>query len=1585
MRTPISWFSRVLLGMWISSSSALHADIVIDSGGTTFWNSVLDYENENIRVGWNGTAGNLEIESPADVVLASTSGAWQMSVGRFDGVNDNAGTVTMTGGSLGFEGNDGDLSYLMIGGGSAASSGTFNQSGGAVSMGHPLVIGFDNGTGEYNISGGQLLVDASSGTSLKHIHIGYNQYTGANLSTTTQGRLNVTGTAEVLLQGLARMYVGSGFNQGGPSSSGVEDALQGGSGSIVQNGEDSLVNLDGAGVYFGWGGGGSVQPEGGYGEYKLQAGTLTVGNGSEMQFGASAGNEGKLVQEGGTLTAGARVTIGQSGTGSYDMSGGRATFNGGLTVAAAAGSNGTVNLTGGTIEAGGSNGITRGGGTASFNMGGGTIRVVNSDLTISLDVHLNDASSNTWDSNGFNISLGGNLSGGGTLVKTGQGTLAMAGAANEAGSLVVREGRLEITGGQTDVDYLWVDADGNDSSASELKVSGGTVNIGGVAGNVYPQRVFFVGSGAGKEGLFTFEEGVLNVGSLSTPTVRVDFEVGSFGASGTVNQTGGDLALNSNGGIFHIGNQGEGVYNLSGGSISAKNAFALGRSTVTGGAGNGTLNISGGTLALSANSPLLIGGVDGAGATNEGTGLVEQTGGVVTANGYIELGTRGGTGTYNLYGGTLEAGGGSGGIRRDAANNGTAYFNLGGGTLKVINRDLSSSVNLTVEDRDAGGGATDSYVNTNGFNATFSGNLSGSGDLIKQGAGNLNLSGNNVLTGEVYVEEGGINQTSGNSAVKYLSVGAKSGAAGNYNLSSGSMDISQAFQVGDFGGTGTFTQTGGSINVLASASFNIGNQGGTGVYNLSGGSLSLTGGLYTLGRADGGNPAGNGTLNLSAAGTIDVLGGNFIIGDRSSLSGAVHNGYGTVNQTGGTFRVGNGANLFLAGLAPTVAGAVNRYNLTGGVLEIGGTSLQPHYSGASPYEFNLGGGTIRVIGSSLSTSAKPTFVAATVSTIATGSFNANFLSGFDGAGGFRKTGSGALIFGGSSTLQADSEVEGILAVGNAATAALTIDGADITVKVSGSAVSRIQVGVNGGTGTATLAAGSVAIDDSAATSGWGTLDVGRGSGSRGTFNQTGGSVDISGGALQIGYSGGRGSYTLSNAAVLESGAGSSVFLGSGTNAEGVLAVSGSSRVALQSQVFVGAGTNGVGRITQTGADSEVTFSGPVVAFGTASDEGPLAGTGSYGLEAGELKFLNVNDAGTYGVRFGDGGSGTLNQSGGTLTASNSNVVFGHSGTGAYNLSGGTGTFHNGIRLAQGAGAVGTINLSGGTLELGGVNGISKGSGTALLRFDGGTLKVIGSNLTTSVNAELAAGKVSTLDTNNLNAAFSGNISGGGTLVKTGAGTASLQGSVVAERITVQQGLLSGTGSVSGDVVVAGGAGLTGSLNVGGHTVVQAGAVHRPGFSPEANYSSGSYDLESGALLVLEIGGVNGGAGSYADPVTGGFDQLLFGGDINFELGSVLEVNGLEGFIAEFGDSFNLLYAGGEIFGLQDLSLIGTGTLAGYQFQLSLVQDEDWNGSGGHQAVQLTVVPEPGTVLLLAAGLGWIFFFRRRWKKAFCGN
>ena len=142
-----------------------------------------------------------------------------------------------------------------------------------------------------------------------------------------------------------------------------------------------------------------------------------------------------------------------------------------------------------------------------------------------------------------------------------------------------------------------------------------------------------------------------------------------------------------------------------------------------------------------------------------------------------------------------------------------------------------------------------------------------------------------------------------------------------------------------------------------------------------------------------------------------------------------------------------------------------------------------------------------------------------------------------------------------------------------------------------------------------------------------------------------------------------------------------------------------------------------------------------------------------------------------------GSNGTATVSGTGSTWSNSgDLNIGQTGTGTLNIqTGGTVSAGGVVTIARDAGSVGTLNLlTGGILQVGGTNGLASGAGTANFNFGGGTIQVTGSNLTSSINAVLSTPS-STIDTNGLNAAFSGVLTGSGGLTKSGAGTLALTG------------------------------------------------------------------------------------------------------------------------------------------------------------------------------------------------------------------
>ena len=336
-------------------------------------------------------------------------------------------------------------------------------------------------------------------------------------------------------------------------------------------------------------------------------------------------------------------------------------------------------------------------------------------------------------------------------------------------------------------------------------------------------------------GRVTNTYGFLGTGSVGTATVSSgtwanssNLTVAMFGR-GTLNVTGGYVSnaagiLGSNtggvgtatvssgtwasSGALTVGSSGRGTLNVTGGYVSNA-AGTLGFAA----SGGGTATVSSGTWANGGN--LTVG--------RSGTGTLTMNGGLVTVGGTLSTGT---FGTINLNaGGTLQIGvGGTTGVLGVAtlANNGTLVFNRS---------DAS----------------------------TYSGIVSGTGAVTKQGAGVLTLNGANSYSGITTIS-GGVLALSGTGSI----------GTGDLNLGSGGVFDLTALASGTYSlpstgaliGSGTLTGNGHTLAVLGA--FQPGNSPGTVTLD-TGFTLDLSGATSTTFEI---------TDLLFTAGTYDLVNGN---------------------------------------------------------------------------------------------------------------------------------------------------------------------------------------------------------------------------------------------------------------------------------------------------------------------------------------------------------------------------------------------------------------------------------------------------------------------------------------------------------------------------------------------------------------------------------------------------------------------------------------------------------------------------------------------------------------------------------------
>ncbi|QJP15205.1 autotransporter domain-containing protein [Starkeya sp. ORNL1] len=788
----------------------------------------------------------------------------------------------------------------------------------------------------------------------------------------------------------------------------------------------------------------------------------------------------------------------------------------------------------------------------------------------------------------------------------------------------------------------------------------------------------------------------------------------------------------------------------------------------------------------------------------------------------------------------------------------------GSGTIDLGTGKLTATV---------GAGDTSSFSGTiNSLNYSYTNPY---GSFVKLGAGTLIIDDSDMNRGEGAVNQGAFAVTSGTANWDTMMVGSGAGADGHLNVSGGTLNIGVALRVGDFGGTGTVTQTGGTVDLKADCptiancvALNIGNQGGTGTYDISGGQLILEGGSHSIGRNSGANAAGTGFLNISGDALVelrpnaDIINdrGFMVIGDRDKSNDGVANSNGTIDQTGGTFRVMAGSELYLAGWGH------GTYNLDGGTLEIGGDSLKGVYNSVGgTYDFNLGGGTIKVIGSQLVTSVDAELTGGT-STIDTNGLGATWNGTLSGAGNLTKTGAGTLLLNAANSFTGDVGIDaGSLQLGNAS--ALNAQN-DVNIATAGTLdVNNFvtQIGALSGSGTIDLGTGTLVttIGENEARSFSGTIKSDNYSYTNpyGTFAKNGaGTLIIDNSTMEKG----EGAVTAGAFAVTSGTAKwDTMMVGTGSGSA-ELNVSGGTLnigVALRVGDFGGTGT-----VNQTGGTVMLKAACPTIANCVALNVGNQGGTGIYDI-SGDGKL--ILEGGSHSIGRNEGsraaGNGTLNISENALVELRPNtenpdtdrgfMVIGDrsqsnqgidNSSGTINQSGGTFRVMAGSQLYLAGYGKGTYNLDGGTLEIGGSSlmGVYNNvGGTYDFNLGGGTIKVIGSQLVTSVDAELTGG-TSTIDTNGFGASWTGALTGAGALRKTGTGT-----------------------------LVLGNAGN----NYAGGTVFDGGTIQA---NNAGAIGTGAFSVVSDSTLAFGSAFALGNTASIAEGVTATIDTSLGAGTLN---------------------------------------------------------------------------------------------------------
>ncbi len=1013
----------LVLPSHVDQSLAASTAVTIASGAS------LDISNRSLTVAglagagtvysFGGSAGHLTVNTAVDAPSAF-SGTLGGPFADFALTKTGAGTLTLSAANTYTGATTVNAGTLRLAGSARNSAFTIN-SGGTLEIGGLNAI--TSGAGALNLAGGTLKVIDSA--------------------LTTSVPATLTDSSTINTNGLAATFSG----------------VLSGSGALEKSGAGTLT-LSGANTFTG----GTT----------LSAGTLVLASaGALSSSGALSFSGGTLQFVSANLTDySSRFSTAANQLYAFDTNAQNVTFasaltssggtltklgSGTLTLSAANTYTGGTTLSAGTLVLGHANAL---GSTGAITFGGGTLQFTAAGTT-DYSSRFSSAANQLYafDTNGQSVTFASALSSnGGSLTKTGTGTLTLSGANTYTGTTTVSAGTLQIADGGSVAGNLInnasliFDRSGDLTLAGNLTGSGSLIKTGSAT-------VTFLTGGAFNGGL------TVNAGALALPSVGVLLL--------PVNVTDGALTV---GGNLRISNS----LAIAGGSVTS----STGRVTLGDGAGS-YLNVSaGGTLSA---REVVLG--SSANALVTGTGsrvtstlpltltdgiLTVSSGGTVTAPS-IALGLS----TLALQnGGTLEVGGPNG-----IQHSGTGALALAGGTLKVTGSALTTSVPATLTNT--------SIVDTNALGATFSGVLSGSGSLTKTGSGNLILSGATAYSGGTTISAGTLtltNETYHSLAGNIINNGVLAlSALGGFALPGaisgpGSLTISDARFGLSFGNANTYsggtTITGGffslnSVDPSAALSRTL----GTGPVLVTGGfieipgglsnpSLVITGGtvqdfsiygfklpLYT--RIEG--PTAELSVSRPKSAfimTLDILGGgrfdisqSFSSGGEFTVSGVnsrltagelvLYSGRMTVGA-GGTVSIGN-LNFSDGSGGISLSGATVLEAANGGTLLTGNLIQGATGGGSGTGTLALSGGTLKVANQALTVGVP--VVLTNSSNVDTNAQSATFSGLLSGLGGLIKAGVGTLTLSAANTYSGDTTVNAgtLHLTGSALNSAFTVN------------------------------------------------------------------------------------------------------------------------------------------------------------------------------------------------------------------------------------------------------------------------------------------------------------------------------------------------------------------------------------------------------------------------------------------------------------------------------------------------------------------------------------------------------------------
>jgi len=1295
--------------------------LAFDAGASAFaiFGSALTIDGTSKTHAISNTSTFLQTIDNALIVTAAQAWSATSAGLAFGGTVDLGGNaLTLTGASdIGMTGViSGTGSLVKTGAGTLTLSGANTYSGGTtVSAGilqgtsaslqgnitNQATVRFDQAAaGDFTgvISGAGTLVKDNTGTLTV---MGANTFTGA---TTISGGTLALGVANALADSTAvAVATGASFQLAAASEtvgsiSGTGNILLGSYGLTV-GGTNASTSFDGviSGV------GGSLTKVG-TGSLTL-TGTNTYSGGTTVSAGSLIGHSLSL-QGNIAVASGAAVVFNQSASGSYDeiLSGAGGLTKqgtGSLTLTGANTFTGATQVDAGTLVLGAANALAD---TTAVSVGSGATF----QLGFGAETVGSIAGAGSIDLGSFNLTAGGTgasttfagiISGsGGSLTKTGAGTLTLGGANTYTGGTTVDAGTLQGTSTSLQGNIL-VNSPGGlvfDQTASGnyagvisgagtvTKQGSGTLTLSGA--NIHTGATSVTGGtlALGGDDVLSASSALslgtatmLNlggysaqVGSLAYHTAIVDY--GPVGAANYFLFGGGGAST----GTLTINN-----FSLTDGDVFA---FQFGASGITGEFVSGVYfyGIGGGVLDATNQSVSGYGGTwdfivpdtspfktwDGGGDANTWSTAANWSGDTAPVSSFtLKLAFDGNTrltpvmnGSYDVNTLRFEAGAGAFSI---TASGGGSKLTFGGsvpGIIQLSSNAQSLNVPMVLN--------STTIVETSGAgNLTLAGVISGSGGLNKLGGETLILSGANTYTGATTIAAGTV-ILSHSSALGSTSAGTSVSASATLGLQNGISVGAEALALD------------GTLRNLTGTNSYAGAISGSGSVFVDAGTLTLAG--TTANTYTGLTTINTGTLQLDKSPGVTAVAGDILIG--------------------------NGA------------GAATLKLLDDN--QISDTAALTLASGGTPiFDLNT---NVEIIGSLASTNTAAQVQLGNSGSLTTGGNNAStlFAGVISEAGSLTKEGTGTFTLSGANTYSGATTVNaGTLVLQNSSALGTTGGGTTVaggatlqlenSITVGAEALSlggtlRSASGTNtfggaiSGAGVVVVDAGTFRLSGTAANTFTGTTTVNTGTLE---LNKTAGVTAVSGNLL-IGDGAGSATVQLlaanqiANTSAVTLAAGGTVSLNLNNHAETIGSLASSNAAAA---VQLGSAT------LATGANnSSTTFAGVISGTGGLTKEGTgtftLTGvntyTGATTVSAGILA-LGGNDRldSASNLSLGAGSTlslgGTYSQEVGVLTFNSATIDLGPTGTPNYFLFNSVGSFTGTLTVANWSGGTDVFGVA----------------------------------------------------------------------------------------------------------------------------------------------------------------------------------------------------------------------------------------------------------------------------------------------------